>query len=299
MAFRTVVISNEAELHVHSGQLVAIQDQVRWIPLEDIAVLVLESPRVRVSAAALSLMAASGVAVAVCDEKHMPTGILLPHCRHSRQTAITQRQLDASLPQKKRLWQRIVIAKIKNQAHCLDALAIDGAERLRAYASTVASGDTTGVEATAARYYFARLMPDIRRHGGAELDASLDYGYAVLRAAVARSLVGHGMYPAIGIHHASQLNAFNLADDLLEPFRPFVDLVAVRDAARVNTKEGRMKLVATLNHPCILNGRAYSVLTAVEEAGSGLMRALIRKDHAELRLPELAWQTQAAEALVE
>lgn len=299
MAFRTVVISNEAELHVHSDQLVAIQGQSYWIPLEDIAVLVLENPRIWLSSAALSLIAASGVAVAVCDERHMPTGILLPHCRHSRQLAATRQQLAASLPQKKRLWQRIVVSKIRNQARCLEALDLPGAEKLEEYANRVTSGDSTGLEGTAARYYFARLMPGIRRHSGQNPDGALDYGYAVVRAAVARALVGHGLYPAIGIHHDSQLNAFNLADDLLEPFRPFVDLVAVREQVDVDAKEGRMKLVATLNAPCRMGDRQHSVLTGAEETAASLMRAFARKDPAELRVPALCATGGTCESLPE
>ncbi|MDP2183483.1 MAG: type II CRISPR-associated endonuclease Cas1 [Actinomycetota bacterium] len=299
MAFRTVVISNEAELHVHSDQLIAVQGQSYWIPLEDIAVLVLENPRIWLSSAALSLIAASGVAVAVCDDKHMPTGILLPHCRHSRQLAATRQQLAASLPQKKRLWQRLIVSKVRNQALCLQALDLPGAEKLEEYAGRVVSGDATGVEGTAARYYFARLMPGVKRHSGHDPDGALDYGYAVVRAAVARALVGHGLYPAVGIHHDSQLNAFNLADDLLEPFRPFVDLVAVREQASVNNKEGRMALVSTLNAPCRIGDRQHSVLTGVEEVAASLMRAFARKDHCELRVPALAPEDVTADCVPE
>lgn len=154
MAFRTVVISNEAELHVQQGQLVAVQEQTVWIPTEDIAVLVLENPRIHLSAAALSLLVEQGVAVAVCDRKHIPNGLLLPHCQHSRQLAVTRQQLSISLPLKKRIWQRLVRAKIENQATCLDVLGLGGSTRLRQYASSVQSGDASGMEAAAARLYF-------------------------------------------------------------------------------------------------------------------------------------------------
>lgn len=299
MAFRTVVISNEAELHVRSGQLIAVRGQNYWIPLEDIAVLVLENPRIWLSSAALSLMASSGVAVAVCDDKHMPTGILLPHCRHSRQLAATRQQLNATAPQKKRLWQRIVVSKVQNQARCLRALNVEGADKLEEYATRVTSGDTTGVEGTAARYYFARLMPGIKRHTGKGPDSSLDYGYAIVRAAVARAIVGHGLYPALGIHHDSQLNAFNLADDVLEPFRPFVDLVTIRESASVRSKQGRMALVSILNEPCMVGERRHSVLTGVEEVSASLMRAFARKDYGELRVPAITTAATVPELAVE
>lgn len=299
MAFRTVIISNPAELHVHSGQLVAVQDQTVWIPIEDIAVLVIESPQVRVSSAALSLLAGQGVAVVVCDECHMPTGILQPHCTHSRHLAVVRTQLAATLPQKKRLWQALVRAKIENQARCLDALCIQGANTLRGYSSKVLSGDSTALEAIAARYYFPRIIPGVKRHSGMAPDPSLDYGYAVLRAAIARSLVGHGFYPALGLHHDGQLNPFNLADDVIEPFRPFVDLLVLRTRADVRDKAGRATLVAVLHEPCEVDAKRHSVLTAVDEAVASLARALRSRDTIDLHTPTLVIDASRPAALTE
>jgi CRISPR-associated protein Cas1 len=287
MAFRTVVIAHEAEIHVHSGQLVVLQDERISIPTEDIAVLVLEHPRIRLSAAALSLLAANGVATAVCDDKHMPTGILLSNNQHSRQLAATRWQFAATVPQKKRLWQGLIQSKILNQAACLEMLDRSGAARLRDYASRVQSGDSSGLEATAARYYFPRLMPGINRHGGGGPDGSLDYGYAILRATVARSLVSHGLYPPLGIQHDGQLNAFNLADDLLEPFRPFVDLLAISSGCDVATPAGRAVLLGVLNEPCEIEGRCHSVLTGIEDVMVSFTQALSRKDYHLLRVPSL------------
>lgn len=287
MAFRTVVIANEAEIHVRQGQLVVLQDERIVIPAEDIAVLVLEHPRIRVSAATLALLASHGVATAVCDNKHLPTGILLSHNRHSRQLAITRLQLAATLPQKKRLWQRIVRSKILNQAACLDGLGRSGAEKLREYAAAVRSGDPTGLEATAARYYFPRLMPEAGRHSGQSVDTALDYGYAVVRAAIARSLVAHGLYPPLGIQHDSQLNAFNLADDFLEPFRPFVDLIAVKYDCRADTIHGRDTMLGVLHMPCKIGERQYSVLTGVADCVISFTQALTSKDPRLLRIPVL------------
>jgi CRISPR-associated protein Cas1 len=292
-----VVIANEAEIHVRAGQLVVLQSERVVIPIEDIAVLVLEHPRIHLSAAALSLLAARGVATAVCDDKHMPTGILLSNNQHSRQLAATRWQLEATGPQKKRLWQQLVRAKITNQAACLDALEKPGAERLRAYASRVQSGDSSNLEATAARYYFPRLMPGVGRHSGADPDGALDYGYAILRAAVARSLVAHGLYPPLGIQHDGQLNAFNLADDLLEPFRPFVDLLALRQDCSVDTVSGRSALLGVLNEPCDMDGRCHSVLTAIEETATSFVRALAGKNFKHLRVPSLLPDARATDRI--
>lgn len=287
MAFRTVVIAREAEVHVHQGQLVVLQDEKVAIPTEDIAVLVLEHPRIHLSAAALNLLASAGVATAVCDDKHMPTGILLPNNQHSRQLAATRAQLAATAPQKKRLWQRLIQAKIENQALCLNELGRDGSKRVREYASKVQSGDSTGLEATAARYYFPRLMPGICRHSGNGPDPALDYGYAVLRAAVARSLVSHGLYTPLGIQHDGQLNPFNLADDLLEPFRPFADLIAVRGNCDITTAPGRALMLSVLNAPCMIGERQHSVLTAIEDCVTSFVQALVGKDFRALRVPVL------------
>ncbi len=285
MAFRTVVIANEAEIHVRQGQLVVLQEERISIPAEDIAVLVLEHPRIRVSAATLAQLAVHGVATAVCDSKHLPTGILLSHNRHSRQLAATRLQLAATLPLKKRLWQQVVKSKVRNQATCLDILEREGGDRLREYAELVRSGDTGNVEATAARYYFPRLMPGTGRHSGAGVDRALDYGYAIVRAAVARSLVAHGLYPPLGIQHDSQLNAFNLADDLLEPFRPFVDLVAVKNDCRTVNRESRDTIVGVLHAPCEICERQHTVLTGIAECVISFMRALKEKDARLLKTP--------------
>ncbi|KAF0208927.1 MAG: type II CRISPR-associated endonuclease Cas1 [Actinomycetota bacterium] len=299
MAFRTVVISNETELHVQSGQLVVIQERTVRIPLEDIAVLVLEHPRTHVSAAALSLLTEQGVAVAVCDGKHMPTGLLLPCCQHSRQLAVTRQQLGQTQPQRKRLWQRLIRSKIDNQAACLDALHLTDSARLREYSAAVQSGDVTGMEAAAARLYFRRLIPTATRRSPEGPGGSLDYCYAVLRAAIARSLVGHGFYPAVGVHHDSQLNAFNLADDILEPYRPFADYLAIKEETDVQIRADRQRLLSVLQTPCLIQDKMHSVLTAIETTTSSLARAMAERDPTALALPSLIAQAVVPELLPE
>lgn len=298
MAFRSVAIANEAELHVRSGQLVVIQDQTAWIPTEDIAVLVLENRRITVSSAALSLLSEAGVAVVVCDEKHMPSGILLPHCQHSRMLSVTRQQFAATLPLKKRMWQQLVMAKIENQARCLESLGRDGASELREYAQRTASGDTGGMEAAAARYYFARLTP-ARRHSGEGHDGALDYGYAVLRAAVARSLTAHGFFAAVGIHHDSQLNSFNLADDFIEPFRPFADVLAVSHDVDIDTQAGRQTMLSVLTSPASVDGNQHSVITAIDALTMSLRRVLEMSDYRLMKLPLLADAWRAGDSLME
>lgn len=299
MAFRTVTIGSEAEIHARAGQLVVLRERPVSIPIEDIAVLVLESLDVLITSSALSALTEAGAVVLTCDSKHTPNGALYSFGGHSRLFQLLKQQLATTLPLKKRLWQRLIIRKIENQALCLSALGVDGATKLLTYAARVQSGDTTGVEAVAARYYFARLMPGIRRHGGAPSDGALDYGYAVVRAAVARSLVAHGLNPALGLQHCSELNAFNLADDLIEPFRPLVDLRAIQTGADVDSVEGRQILVGALNADCMVDKQCFSILTATDNVVVSLVSALRGKDARMLRTPVLVSSGQSAGALTE
>lgn len=226
MGWRSLLISQPASLALQAGQLCLIPAQGAGVrlPLEDLSIIVLESPEVVVTTALLSALAEAGVAVLTCDASHHPNGALLPYQPHSRAPRVQARQLALTLPRKKRLWQGIVRQKLINQATCLAAVDPACAAFLRLQASRVSPGDPDNREATAASAYFVALFgPDFTRTQPRWTNAALNYGYAVLRAAIARSLVCHGFLPAFGVHHHSQLNAFNLADDLIEPLRPLID----------------------------------------------------------------------------
>ncbi len=294
MAFRSVIIASEAEVRLRAGQLVIQRDDRLTVPVEDIAVLVLENPQVTVSAAVLSALSAAGAAVIVCDRQHRPAGLLNGVCPHSRQYAIAKAQIALTQPFRKRTWQTLVRSKVQNQAACLDRLGLEGGPRLREHARRVNSGDTGGIEAAAARYYFTRLMPGSRRHSGGVPDGALDYGYAVVRALLSRLLVSHGLYPPLGIHHANEFNAFNLADDLLEPYRPLVDLLACRTSADVSKKEGRQTMAGILHEPCTTDGARHTVLTAAEKSVVSLQSAVLERSPAALALPSLAASSSLA-----
>lgn len=286
MAFRSVILRSAAQLHARLNQLVVEGAESVAVPLEDIAVLVIEEPRVGLSAGTLSKISEAGVAVVLCDDKHMPCGILTPFSRSSRQLRIARLQLGMTAPLKKRLWQSLIRQKILNQADCLDASGLTGASDVRRYAAEVQSGDTTGREAIAAGVYFRRFMSQ-RRHGDDPLNHALDYGYTVVRAAVARALVAHGLYPAIGIHHANELNAFNLADDILEPYRPVVDHWAAQCPPSTHTLDAndRAHLLEALHAPCTVRRERHSVLTAIDRTVSSLVRAIQERSHKSLELP--------------
>ncbi len=194
-------------------------------PLEEVAVLCLSHPRVVLTQPVLARLAAVGGMVVVCDTKHMPTAMLLPLEAHVTQAERFQAQAQASEPTRKRLWQSIVQAKIRAQARVLQDLRAHDAGLLELLPK-VRSGDPANVEAEASRRYWPLLFRDPRfRRGryGARQNPLLNYGYAVLRAIIARAICASGLHPGLGLHHHNRYNAFPLVDDLMEPFRPIVD----------------------------------------------------------------------------
>ena len=195
------------------------------VPLVDVSVLIVSHPQVSFSHAVLSGLASAGGIFVTCNEKHLPVAMLLPLVTHSLQTERFAAQASTALPVKKRAWQEIVKAKIRAQA-CLLEERTGNDRGLLAIASRVRSGDTGNLEAYAARVYWQALFAGTgfrRNPDGDGLNACLNYGYAVLRAVVARSLCGAGLHPSLGVHHHNRYDAFCLADDLMEPFRPIVD----------------------------------------------------------------------------
>lgn len=230
MSWRSVVIAHPAALSVSQLALQVSQaGQVARIPLEDMAALVIDHPQVSLNAAVLAACAEHNIALITVGATHLPNGVLLSYVPHSRALKVMEAQLGLSQPTRKRLWQRIVQYKVSNQASVLEtakrgeALLI-AAARLRALARQVKSGDPDNIEAQAAQHYFRSLFSGaFTRAQGRFYNAALNYGYAVLRSALARSLVAYGFLPAFGLFHHNEQNAFNLADDLFEPFRPLVD----------------------------------------------------------------------------
>lgn len=295
MAWRAVHLSRPARLALADRQIVIAQDDgdVR-LALEDVACLVVDTPQVSFTSALLSACADTGVAVIVTDATHTPSGVLLPFHRHFRQGEVARRQIDLSAPFRKRLWQAIVQAKIANQAAALTSLGREGSPTLSAIARQVRSGDPDNVEARAAREYWRRLWSEFRRDDeGDRRNKLLNYGYAVVRSAVARALVAAGFLPAFGVHHDSATNAFNLADDLIVPFRPFVDRLAWRTSSEGApdrgdlTRDDRRTMAAALLEPVQFGGDEVTLLSATELTANALARAIEARTPALLVLPSL------------
>ncbi|WP_378182069.1 type II CRISPR-associated endonuclease Cas1 [Aquimarina sp. SS2-1] len=231
MIKRTLFFGNPAYLSTRNQQLIVNfpEDEKKetTIPIEDLGYVILENPQITITNGLLMKLVQNKTAVITCDKQHLPCSFLQPLVGHSEQTERYRYQLNASLPLKKNLWQQTVIAKIENQAgHFLHRSK--NALRLKRYAKEVRSGDLGNQEALAAAFYFQNLF-DLdgfsRNQKGVPPNNLLNYGYAILRAVTARALVSSGLLPSVGIFHHSKYNAYCLADDIMEPYRPFVDLI--------------------------------------------------------------------------
>lgn len=232
MNWRGLHLSEAARLSVKQGQMVLErQDGTFTFPLEDMAFLILDTQQVSLSAAVLARCAESGCLIVSCDGRHMPCGALVPYHSFHRHTETMLAQMSLSEPRRKRLWQQIVKRKIRNQAQCLREAdrPEEQAARVAILENKVKSGDIDNREGLAAHLYWQSWVQGFSREqeGTDRLNVMLNYGYALVRALIARELAGRGFSPALGIHHKSMANAFNLADDMLEPWRPFVDSMAL------------------------------------------------------------------------
>jgi CRISPR-associated protein Cas1 len=290
LAWRTVVVSNPARLRIENDRLMICQEADIPLPLEDIAVLMLESPQVSLSAAVLSRLAEHGAMLITCGSNHLPVFAGLPYAGHSRLTGVQRIQLETSQPFRKRCWQKVIQAKIANQAECLRLKERDGADKIAAMVATVSSGDTGNVESAAAREYFRRLFrPDFDRRAEDGINSALNYGYAVVRAAVARSFAAYGFLLTQGIHHCSELNAFNMADDFLEPLRPVIDLcvASLSPPPEELSKNHREQLVGLLAGDALIDGEINSVLRASEIMAASFSAACRANRPNALKLPQL------------
>ena len=229
MIKRTLYFGNPAYLKTTNEQLVIElkdSDTPQSAPIEDIGLIILDHQQITITQALMAKLLANNTALITCDDTHHPTGLLLSLDGHSLQSQKFQAQIEASAPLKKQLWQQTIAAKIENQAAML-AFRREENKLLLRLAENVKSGDSENAEAQAAVYYWKKVFPEFlnfrRERHGPPPNNLLNYGYAILRALVARSLVGSGLLPTLGIFHRNQYNAYCLADDIMEPYRPFVD----------------------------------------------------------------------------
>ena len=295
MAFRSIIVESPAAISLRREQLIICTDSEHSVPIEDISALLLESRQTTITTAALSRLGQRGCAVFTCDEKHLPCAVLTPYQQHSRGLSVLRMQMSMTEPMKKRLWQGIVKAKIRNQAICLQLTGHTAeTDALLTMVERVRSGDNENVEASAAQLYFPALFGQgFTRGEDNGINAGLNYGYAILRGCIARHLAVYGFLPSLGLHHRSALNAFNLADDLIEPFRPVVDLLVSRsmdDADELTSPQKRL-LFNCLNLDVLSGKQHHSVSYAIERMVQSLGHAAERSDM-ELILPTLLESAQ-------
>lgn len=292
MTRRTIEISgSDRSLSLSHGQLVVSKDGQRLaqVPADDIALLILDAPCARYTHRTLAAVLENGAAVVFCGEDHLPAGMAVPTVGHHLQAERLRDQIAASKPTLKRLWQQIVRTKIEYQAEaCEDETAT---ARLLRLAEKVRSGDPGNVEAQAARVYWGAYLPELkefrRRREGMFPNPLLNYGYMMLRAAIARALTAAGFHPSLGIRHTNRYNAFCLADDLVEPFRPMVDLASrqlFRNGSKEIEIEEKARLLSLLTHPTGFGGDTGAFINSLEGLCASLHRCY-RRDDEDLSIP--------------
>jgi CRISP-associated protein Cas1 len=292
MVWRSVIISQPAKLKRENFALLVEQEQSARVPFEDIAVIVLNNREITLTHPVLSACAEYGIGLFATGDNHQPSGVFLPFQSHSRATRMLRLQLDLDKPTGKRAWTAIVQAKINNQALCMKILNAGDHERLESMSRRVKSGDTGNMEAQAAAYYFPQVMGrSFHRSQEVWANAALDYGYAVMRGACARALVAHGMLPTLGLFHSSEQNAFNLADDLIEPYRAIVDLHVATNSKTDESVDlspaDKVALVALLNIDVAMPRGVMSVLSSIEQAAESLARLYDGGSELILEMPKL------------
>ena len=299
MVWRSVVINQPAKLKREHFALVVEQAQSARVPFEDIAVIVLNHREITLTHPVLSACADYGIGLYSTGDNHQPNGIFMPFLPHSRATRMQRLQLQLDKPTTKRAWAAIVRAKIGNQARCMELLGRGDAERLHSYVRRVRSGDAGNLEGQASSYFFPQVFGrGFHRSQAGWVNAALDYGYAVMRGACARALVQHGMLPSLGLFHSSEQNAFNLADDLIEPYRPVVDLHVAQQPTRSDETELRpadkVALIGLLNVDVSMPRGRMSVLASIEQAAEALARLYDGGSEQVLELPGLIGLAQHA-----
>lgn len=291
MSWRVLNISNPCKLSVKNSQLLHEPQEggATTLPLEDISVIILENSQIILTNYLLAQLAEYNIVLFSCDSKHIPAGTYIPFCQHSRNAEVAFLQSEWSEPFKKRIWQQIIKQKIINQSSVLESLK--GYNELSYLVDKVQSGDSTNVESFSARIYWNTLFDDFKRHNEDKKNSALNYGYAILRGIIARFIAATGFIPCFGLHHSNNLNAFNLADDIIEPFRPFVDKTVFKifedqEYEDENlSKEDKIKLLQILNQQCIYKGEQISLLKACEKVCFSLVNSTKAKDYNNFELP--------------
>jgi CRISPR-associated protein Cas1 len=290
MIKRTLYFGNPAYLSVRLSQLIinlpsanGMDDRsgINTIPIEDIGLIILDHKQITLTHALLEALLNNNCSVITCDSNRMPQGLMLPLEGNTVQNERFRKQLECTVPLRKQLWQQTIQMKITNQATLLQQSTGCIVKNMQKWAVDVKSGDSDNLEGRAAVYYWANLFPSIQKiKRGRDEDPPnnlLNYGYAILRAIVARALVGSGLLPTLGIHHHNRYNAYCLADDIMEPYRPYVDKLVIEIMNEgldytVITKELKSKLLSIPVLDVVINGKRSPLMVAVSQTTASLYK---------------------------
>ena len=290
MIKRTLLFSNPAYLSTQKEQIIfehAVTKEIKTIPIEDVGIVLLEHKQITITTSLMAKLIDHNVALISCDDNYMPNGLFMPLNTHTTQKARMDAQVNASIPLKKQLWQQTVKAKIINQANHLGMYQVN-IDNMKQWANAVKSGDPENYEARAAAYYWKCLLGGEtkfnRERYGDPPNNFLNYGYSILRSLVARQISGSGLLPIFGIHHKNQYNAYCLADDLMEPYRPFVDKLVKEileeikeDEAMTMTTTQKQKLLTIPTLEVIINNKRSPLMVALQSTTSSLAQCFEKK----------------------
>lgn len=280
MIKRVLCFENPARLSLRLEQMVVEREEnTRTVPIEDVGVVILEHKQITITHALIDALLANNVAIVTSNDKHMPVGLMLPLDGHNLQSERFRAQIDASEPLKKQMWQQTIVAKILGQAHVLGTQHVEHTNMLK-WAKDVRSGDTDNMEARAAAFYWRNMFEKdafIRDPQGLPPNNLLNYGYSIVRAMMARALVGAGLLPTLGIHHHSRYDAYCLADDIMEPYRPFVDM-KVLDMWRKGgvtsdiSSEQKRELLGITTMDVFINGQRRPMMLAIQSTAQSVQK---------------------------
>lgn len=285
MGFINVFIGSDCYIKVNKNQL-SVKDGAGTFPIEDINCVMIDNLRTTLSVYSINKLIESGAVIILCDEKHLPSNVILPYQGYYKRLSVLELQNGISRPRKKRLWRQIIKGKLEGQADCLRFFKKEeGAEKLSKLSMEVLSNDSENKEAEGARVYFTSLFGDgFTRGEDGDINASLNYTYAIVRSLIARELCARGFECAYGIFHRGPYNAFNLADDVIEPFRPICDCFAVHLLREVGFE--KRKLFNIVNLQVMSGGQAHSLSNAVKRMCESLL-AYYKEERDDVLLPRL------------
>ena len=291
MAFRNLYIQSDVHLKIKNEQAFIQKNEESYtVPLEDINCICIESQRTNISTYALKKFVEHDIVLYICDEKHLPTGILIGTNNYSRQLKNIKMQFECSKPLNKRIWQDIINVKVRNQSEKLRILKKDNYKRLLEMQKGITSGDSKNIEAKAASFYFRELFGrTFNRKIECIENACLNYGYSIIRGMIARTLIMYGFEPAIGIFHHNQLNNFNLADDFIECFRPVVDLYILTNCdlnQNYLLSKEKQKIFNIVNCLVLIDGKKFNIQGAIEYMIKSYSTSINKKENL-IKLPYL------------